>query len=349
VALDIKGKRLAVRAVLSSKRLDLSPLLSRGTKAGKREQTAGDDDGRVFSPTPLPFDTLGAVDADFSLKVGRLVVDKLTVDDVAVKGRLRDGRLKVAPVRVKLAGGTVEGALSIETGKPPALALKFEARQLPHGLLFEPLGITEMKTGKVDLDADVSGSGNSIRRIMAGLNGRARLVTKGGEMHSIFPSFLMASVKDLVPFLESETSHTVRCAIVEFDVDEGRAKSKAIVLETDTYAIIGEGGINLADETIDIVLTPRAKTISLMKLTGLRGHIGGTLASPSVTARRTGPLRRAASLVRGVAEDVAEAVGGLFGKGDSAGHEELDPTDYCALAVAGKPLVPEQAQRPKSD
>jgi hypothetical protein len=184
---------------------------------------------------------------------------------------------------------------------------------------------------------------------MAGLNGRARLVTKGGEMHSIFPSFLMASVKDLVPFLESETSHTVRCAIVEFDVDEGRAKSKAIVLETDTYAIIGEGGINLADETIDIVLTPRAKTISLMKLTGLRGHIGGTLASPSVTARRTGPLRRAASLVRGVAEDVAEAVGGLFGKGDSAGHEELDPTDYCALAVAGKPLVPEQAQRPKSD
>ena len=349
VALDLKGKRPAVQAVLSSKRLDLTPLLSRETKAGKGEHTAAADDGRVFSPAPLPFDHLDAVDADFSLKVGRLVVDKLTVDDIAVKGRLRDGRLKLAPVRAKLAGGTAEGTLSVEAGKLPALALKFKARQLPHGLLFEPLGITEMKTGKVDLDVDVSGSGNSIRRIMAGLDGRARLLTKGGEMDSIFPSFLMASIKNLVPFLKSETSHTVRCAIVEFDVDEGRAKSKAIVLETDTYAIIGKGDINLADETIDIVLTPRVKTISLMKLTALRGHIGGTLASPSVTARRTGPLRRAASFVRGVAEGAAAAVEKLFEKGDSAGHDEVDPTDYCALAAAGKPLVPEQAQQPKSN
>ena len=46
--------------------------------------------------------------------------------------------------------------------------------------------------------------------------------------------------------------------------------------------MIGHGGVNLKDETIDINIDPRAKKVSLLKLAMVPVNIGGTLAKPTV-------------------------------------------------------------------
>ncbi len=40
--------------------------------------------------------------------------------------------------------------------------------------------------------------------------------------------------------------------VVDFDIRKGRAKAKAPVFETRGLSMIGHGGVNLKDETIDI-------------------------------------------------------------------------------------------------
>ena len=54
------------------------------------------------------------------------------------------------------------------------------------------------------------------------------------------------------------------------------------MFETGGLSMIGHGGVNLKDETIDINIDPRAKKVSLLKLAIVPFNIGGTLAKPTV-------------------------------------------------------------------
>ena len=103
--------------------------------------------------------------------------------------------------------------------------------------------------------------------------------------------------------------------------------------------MIGHGGVNLKDETIDINIDPRAKKVSLLKLAMVPVNIGGTLAKPTVIPDLGGAaigVVTGAVTTTDVATDIA--------KGGAAGN--IDDTDYCKLALAGRPLARAKAKPP---
>lgn len=71
-----------------------------------------------------------------------------------------------------------------------------------------------------------------------------------------------------------------RCAAAALDVKSGLMTSRTILLDTSDTVINGDGKVELADETIDMVLNPKPKD---MRISSLRSplRIGGTFASSS--------------------------------------------------------------------
>ena len=129
------------------------------------------------------------------------------------------------------------------------------------------------------------------------------------------------------------------------------------MFETGRLSMIGHGGVNLKDETIDINIDPRAKKVSLLKLAMVPVNIGGTLAKPTVIPDLGGAaigVVTGAVTTTDVATDIAKGGVSSLGKlvGVDANKEmggasgNIDDTDYCKLALAGRPLARAKAKPP---
>ncbi len=118
--------------------------------------------------------------------------------------------------------------------------------------------------------------------------------------------------------------------------------------------MIGLGGVNLKDETIDINIEPRAKKVSLLKLAMVPVNVGGTLANPTVIpdlgGAALGAVTGAVSTATDIAKGGVSALGklvGVGGKNEPGGASgNIDDTDYCKLALAGRPLTRAKAKQP---
>ncbi len=342
VAVKLSGERPEVDAQLASNLLDLDKLLPAGKAPGEAKAETGKGDGRVFPDDPLPLDGLEAVDARLEFRGKRILAKGFVIEDAAVELTLNGGRLEIMQLEALFGGGRITGEVVIDGAKSvPALALKLDVKQLDFGNLLKQLAVTDIASGKLDLNIDVRGAGNSVRAIMAGLDGRTRLVTEGGKIES---GLLNVLSTDIFSMFSSSGDKNIRCGVVHFDIDNGQAVAKTILFETGGLSVVGTGGVNLADETLALEFDPRAKKASLLKA-AIPFKVGGTMASPSVVpdvaAAAVGVVTGVVSTATGLASGGLQALGGLVGAGSGGGDSGgVDETDYCKLALAGKPLVP---------
>jgi len=333
--------------------LDLDALLPK-RPAATAPATKSD---RVFPADPLPVDGLKAADGRLRLKAKRAIVGGIAVDDIDLGLALAGGRLEIKPIAAVVGGGKVAGEAVLDGARPtPAVTIAVTARQVDYGAILNQLQLTDIARGKVDATVDVKGQGGSLRAIMAGLDGRARVVTEGGQIDSGVLNVLSADVTSALPFFDSKGDKSIRCGVVDVDVRKGRASAKTLVFETGGISMIGSGGINLADESIAINVDPRAKKLSLLKLTLVPVNVGGTLANPTAApdvggaavGAVTGAVKTAKDIATGVAEGGVKALGGLVGAGGDkkpgGQAQSVDDTDYCKLALAGRPLTPAVAK-----
>ncbi|MEE9316873.1 MAG: AsmA family protein [Rhodospirillales bacterium] len=345
-ASDINGRlsvtlggvpRPKIVAELNSSLIDVDALLpsSPSPEAAKKG-----DGKRVFPGDPLPLEGLKAVDARVRLRAKRLVSGGLTFEDVDLGVILGNGRLDVKPLKAALGGGRVNGNLVLDGSRPvPALTVNLDVRKVDYGDVLKQLKIDDIAKGKVDAKINLKGNGGSVRAIMAGLNGRARVVTEGGQIESGLLNVLSADIMSALPFVDSKGDKSIRCGVADFDIRKGQAKAKALIFETGGLSMIGTGGINLANETLDLQIKPRAKKISVLKLAMVPVNVGGTLANPSAVPDLAGTITGAVSTVKDIASGGVSIIGKLIGGGSKASGG-VDETDYCKLALAGQPLVP---------
>lgn len=85
-------------------------------------------------------------------------------------------------------------------------------------------------------------------------------------------------------FLSSPKKETnLRCAVVSFDIEKGKAQSRAVIIDTDDITIFGTGTIDLARGYVDMLFTPKPKNMSLLSLgtpMRVRGHFGAVQTTP---------------------------------------------------------------------
>ena len=324
LAVSLAGKRPRLQARLKSKLLDLDQLMPEGGETLPEEDAGGK---RVFPGQPLSFDGLRAADAGLEFRADRLLAGGVDLGAVEASLDLRDGRLVVKLLEATVAGGRLAVELSVDAAKS-RIAVKADVRDLDLGRLPKNLGLSEILSARLNTALDVSGSGASVAAIMAGLEGRTRLVIREGRINSQALGIAVTGILDLMPWADSAEANKINCLVSRFDIKGGVATSRAMVLDTNGMTVTGKGRLDFGDETIHMTVSPKPKSISLASL-ALPIRIGGTFAAPSFApdaAAAKGAVESVGNIIAMPLDIVASLASPRQGK---------DADDACVKALGG--------------
>lgn len=349
------GSIPVINAKLSSKLLDINSLLPPGSGQSNEslpvEQKTGDTNNnivettnnRLFSADPLPsLDALDKLNASVFYKLDKLTANGQNIENISLNLSLKNSQLQLKPLTMDFARGTIQTNLNLTGGKTPQLQINMDINQLSYDRLLAMLGTEEYAKGELDAEIKLQGKGNSVSALMAGLNGKVRITTEDGLLNSKALQRLSTNLASLIPFTDKSKQQKIRCAVVQFNINNGLAQTHALVIDSGVVSALGTGDINLANESLALYISPRSKRTSIMELALVPVNIEGTLASPSVIPDATGATisttRTAANI------GLAVATGGISlaaeGLTDKFWEQFIDDTDYCALALAGEKIVP---------
>lgn len=340
IQIALSATRPKLTATLESDALDISPFQG-GTKEEVKKE-------KVFPSDPLPLEGLKAVDVDLNFKTKKLITKDLTIDDASLSLQLNNGKLKLVK-KGKTAGGTLSAKINLDAsnGKSAALNTDIEIKQIELGQIPAMKEKNLLTGGKTDVTIKANGSGASVSKIMAGLNGKLQMETGKGQISS--KAFDMASADALIstlsmlnPDAKKTKGGALECAVVIFNIKDGIATAdNGIGLLTSRMNILGGGTVNLKTEGLDIGITPKAREgsgINIGKLAGLV-RVGGTLANPTPKADTK------AALSAGLAAGAAVATGGLSLLGQGAMSASDDDTNPCDIALGKKPVQTKEASK----
>jgi uncharacterized protein involved in outer membrane biogenesis len=108
------------------------------------------------------------------------------------------------------------------------------------------------------------------------------LLTGRGQFSNILLEFLGLDGGEVIRlFVRGDHQVQLRCAAAAFEVKQGALEAKTLLFDTSDTVVHGSGGASFADESIDLVLRPEPKDMSILSVrTPL--HIGGSFAQPKV-------------------------------------------------------------------
>jgi uncharacterized protein involved in outer membrane biogenesis len=115
---------------------------------------------------------------------------------------------------------------------------------------------------------------------MAHLNGAFGAVMGPGYLTKYLDLLSMDLSTKVIPFWGShKKADEINCAVVQFDIKNGVAVSKAFVFDSQIGILSAKGDTNLGTEQVNFLLNPRPKDFSLFNLS-TKMRVTGTLWIP---------------------------------------------------------------------
>jgi AsmA family protein len=282
------GSRPKFSGVLATQRLNLNPFFN-GRKKTQAKPEKAEKIGRVFPNDPLALDILRSVDVELKLNAGQVQFRQLPLTNLSMEVTVNEGRLILSAITGKVAGGEANGRVEMHAqGSVATAKAVFKASQMDLQTLSAELKVE----GKLDVDLDLLSRGSSIAGLMASLNGRTVAVMGQGRLHNkniqiLGGDLASGGYKLLNPSSQDANYTDINCAVSGFDITDGMAQVTALVMDTPDMTVIGEGQVNLRDETLDLALKTYQKGgagglhLSLAEL-AKSFKLVGTLAAPSL-------------------------------------------------------------------
>lgn len=295
VQVDTGGKRPALKADLASKLLDfadLGPLIGARPGSVQAAKLAAPLPAQTAAPTPaqarvlpdMPFktDRWDSVDAEVTLKAKTIRRAKeLPLEDLLAHLSLRDSVLRLDPLNFGVAGGDLNAVISLDGRQDPIQArARVRAKKIRMAKLFPSVDLSKSSIGQVNGEFDLSGKGNSVRRMLASSSGKVGLVVANGEISKLMMEKIGLHLWEiLVLNLTGDKLVKLRCAVADFEVKDGIMRADALIFDTEVTTIIGSGSIDLRQEKLDLTLNQKTKNTSLVALRSPI-YIRGSFARP---------------------------------------------------------------------
>lgn len=308
VTLDARGPKRLLQGELQSKRLDFDDLAglvgappgtSPGETASEPQRAEARErarSSRVLPDKPYDLRKLASMNADVHLQADRVDAGKIPIERIATHFRLQDSVLRLDPLDVGFAGGSVKGHVRLDARREKIDAsAKLAVRQIDLRRLWP--NMQPPNVGHVNGDIDLKGRGNSVAQMLASADGRAGAAIGRGRFSNLLLELAGLDVAEALKFLiGKDRTVKLRCAYGEFVVQDGKAKAQSLVFDTTDTVIFGSGNINLADESLALGLNPQPKDFSPVTLRGPL-EIKGTFKHPSFRPKPRPLVARAAAAV----------------------------------------------------
>ncbi|WP_339491479.1 AsmA family protein [Pseudomonas rhizophila] len=131
----------------------------------------------------FPVERLGKLDLDADLTFGQLTLDKLPIQNAALKATGQGGLLTLENLRGDLYNGNFEVKGTLDVRQPtPQLSLQTRINRVPAEKIIESQGKNPPVKGLVTLNSAVTASGNSQKALIDSLNGTAGFVINDGVL-----------------------------------------------------------------------------------------------------------------------------------------------------------------------
>lgn len=260
---------LQLTGKITSHRLDLRAFIPR---------FAPPKAGPLFSDVPIDAGAWRALQAAFTLDAEQLTWG----EDLIGAGRARlwadHGIVSLGPVTVLGSSASFSGDATFDTRAEPRLAVTVHASISSIGALLKS-GEHSAIDGHIDAALELAGTGRSPAALMASAAGQTNLLLGPGRLAPA----LAKSVPNELAFGRTtagapadvnpedpgaaRVAHAgleIGCFVSRFDIESGKAVSRALLLVTAEAITTGDGEIDLARELVDLHLRPRPKNPALI-------------------------------------------------------------------------------------
>jgi len=306
---------------------------------------------RVLPKEPFRVERLNAIDADITLKAGQIRrPEGLALEDLTATLKLADGVLTLAPLNFGFAGGNIISNITLNAKHDPiATQATISMRALRLNKLFPTVKLMKGSEGAMGAKIRLSGRGNSLADMLATATGEGNFAMSGGTLSNLLVELFGLDGGEIIKFLvvgDRETA--IRCGAASFEIQDGLATSRSIVLDTADTQIEGSGDVNLRDEQLDLILKPHPKDVSILVVRSPI-HITGSFAKPDVSIDKGGLIKRLGSAaLLGLINPLAALIPLIeTGTGTDANCVELLATVEEAQREAVKPPSRPVSKKPR--
>ncbi|MBE1161705.1 AsmA family protein [Dyella acidiphila] len=290
------GARPKLTGDLHSQQLrfvDLAPLIGADSNAQKaqRGDTTKQPADKALPVEPFRTDRLRAIDADVSFEAMHIEhPSSIPVNALQTHLTLDNGLLKLDPLHMSVAGGSIDSRLRMDSGAQPMnVAVAMRARHLQLKQLFPTFQPMSTSFGEINGDADLNARGNSVATLLGGANGEVKLLMNDGAISKTLLETAGLNVANVViGKMFGDKTVQINCAAADLSGTDGLFTSKLFVFDTSDAIINVDGTINFADEKLNLDVTPHTKGLRIFSLRSPL-YVKGTLKNPDVGVH-AGPL-----------------------------------------------------------
>ena len=204
------------------------------------------------------------------------VVFHIPFEELHIATTLDHGVLATTIDESTIEEGQFEAAFQVFPGAASTeLSVQATLENASLGALLAQVENLQDASGIVNGELLLSATGDNFEEVLGSLAGKLTLAINSGRIPDSIATKLGGNV--FAVLFDNAGSHDtapIRCAVVEFDIDNGVAEVKKMVMEMDDYSLYGDGKISIREQLVDMHLVPLAKDFSLIETRmplGIRG------------------------------------------------------------------------------
>jgi uncharacterized protein involved in outer membrane biogenesis len=255
------GAARVLDARLHSSTLDMDAMLEAfGVRLAMPVAPAGGT-GPVIPDTPLPWALLRGPTLDVTGSIGAMTFQNEVWRAVELALRIKGGRMQVGSVKLAMPSGPAAVSMTADASTSPVpVSLAVHAPGIPLALLARYAGLPGQVSGTARIEANLRGTGRTVRGLAASLDGPVSVTAVGGQMSNAALIKLASASLDVLGIkVPAQGETALRCLGVAGSFSNGVARLRTIALETTYLSLQGAGQVDLGRETVAVRLNPLAQ------------------------------------------------------------------------------------------
>jgi AsmA family protein len=131
-------------------------------------------------------------------------------------------------------------------------------------------------SGRLSARARLAGEGASFHDMLGTANGTAAALLPGGELPKSAAELTSLDLNGILgTLLKSREQTPIRCGVASFEVQDGVAAARSLLLDTQNVLITGSGQVHLDTQTLDLTLQghPKHPRLGLHAAVAIRGPL----------------------------------------------------------------------------
>lgn len=321
---------------------DLAPLIGADSESEGQSQESQSGESQQPPDKVLPVSEFQTeqwrtMDADVKFTAQRIEHgESLPLDDLYTHVILNDGEILLDPLRFGVAGGNLNTTLRLDGSQEPMQSrVDMHIRRLLLSELFPDVDLMQNSRGELNGDATLSGTGNSVAKILGSSDGSLQMLISDGVISQNLMELAGLNVGNfLVGQLFGDEQVNINCAATNLEVNDGLAATRFFVIDTENALIRVDGTVNLKTEGLDLNIEPESKGARVFTLRSPL-YVHGTMKNPSPGVDAGSLLARGA--VGAFLGTVATPAAALLALVSPSADETTPCNDFLSQLQTGEP------------